>query len=135
MYIFKIFDNIGLKKQCKFTILHRCVINFSSKPCIQPFWFFAWTLVSGNVKRWRFWIFEENSKIGHCAQFLVKNGQFWPKIGQNWPFWNAHWVLQWPSHFFSKILFNFFQISFLGCTLYNILEIFLKLLDLRRSKI
>ena len=55
--------------------------HFSRNPRIRFFWFFASTLVSGNVKRWRFWIFEENSKFGHFGQFLVKNGQFWPK----WP--------------------------------------------------
>ena len=55
--------------------------HFSRNPRTRIFWFFASTLVSGNVKRWRFWIFLENSQFGHFGQFLAKNGLFWHILG------------------------------------------------------
>ena len=79
-----VFRTTAMLQACFFCFLFFFLFSpsphFSRNPRIRFFWFFASTLVSGNVKRWRFWIFEENSKFGHFGQFLVKNGQFWPKM-------------------------------------------------------
>ena len=46
--------------------------HFSRKPHIGFPWFFAWMLVLGSVKKWRFCFFQENSKIGHFGPRLSK---------------------------------------------------------------